>query len=328
MLKKIISLAAASSINSCSTARDSTSLQLSSQENRGKLLSYQSNQTGFDTNTYFYDSGKEVIVFDTQFTGQLAKDFMAYIRSKTTNPISHVVITHPNPDKFNGASVFQEQGAKVIASALTKNAMPGVHAYKKVFFVSAGMFTEESYPALVSVDEVFETQHDLVLKTGEKISLLELGNPGVSSNQTVALIPGINALIVGDLVHHKAHAWLEGGIVAAKATPTLTSWKATLANLPKITGQDSTLVYGGRGQTGTMAEVIPAQISYLEKAEVIVEKYLVGLGNKTSELSDPKLSQAHLASLTKKFEEAFPERNLSYLIQYGAYGLVFQKLAQ
>lgn len=55
-----------------------------------------------------------------------------------------MVITHPNPDKFNGLSAFQDAGAEVIASEATAAAMLGVQGYKKAFFVGTGMFAEET----------------------------------------------------------------------------------------------------------------------------------------------------------------------------------------
>ena len=66
-----------------------------------------------------------------------------------------MVITHPNPDKFNGAPAFQDPDAEVISSEATAAAMPGVHDYKKAGFVGMGMYTEENYPKLGTVDETF-----------------------------------------------------------------------------------------------------------------------------------------------------------------------------
>ncbi len=112
----------------------------------------------------------------------------------------------------------------MIASEATAAAMPGVHDYKRAFFVGAGMFTEATYPALGEVDETFSGEMTLDLDEGKTVELSELSEPGVSSTQTVAFIPEMDALVVGDLVHHNLHAWLEGGIVAGQATPTLDGW--------------------------------------------------------------------------------------------------------
>src|SRR5215213_4430744 len=121
----------------------------------GALYTYDSGEAGFFTKTYFYDTGQEVIAFDAQFTPELGEAAIASLREQTDNPITYLVITHPNPDKFNGAPAFQEEGAEVIASEATTDAIPGVHEYKKAGFVGMGMFTEETYPRQATVDETF-----------------------------------------------------------------------------------------------------------------------------------------------------------------------------
>ena len=163
----------------------------------GALYTYDSGEAGFFTKTYFYDTGREVVAFDAQFTPQLAEAAIASLREQTDNPITSLVITHPNPDKFNGAPAFQQEGAQVIASEATEAAIPGVHEYKKAGFVGMGMFTEETYPEQATVDETFTGTHTIELSDGKTVELSELSEPGVSSTQTVAFIPELNALIVG-----------------------------------------------------------------------------------------------------------------------------------
>lgn len=293
----------------------------------GKMYAYESDGSGFNTKNFFYDNGEEVVVFDTQFTPALAQKSIEFIRSKTKNPITAVVITHPNPDKFNGMSVFQNLGAKVIASRKTTEGMREVHEYKKYFFVNlAKMFTEETYPKLSSVDLIFDETHDLRLRNGEIISLRELSKPGVSGNQTVALVPGAQAAVVGDLVHHNAHAWLEGGIRDGKPVPTLNDWISDLRELESLLkDQPEIVVYGGRGESVKLSEAVSAQISYLKKADALVGRYVARLGAKKSELQGEKASQHHQA-LQAEFEKAFPGYGLGYMIQYGVYGLVNSRL--
>src|SRR6478609_1253331 len=117
----------------------------------GQLYTFSCDANGFNTHSLFYDDGKEVIAFDAQFTPELAKKAIAYLRTKTTNPIKWLVITHPNPDKFNGISAFKEIGATVVMSKETEKNLWAVHEYKKYYFVKmANMFTEESYPKVTA----------------------------------------------------------------------------------------------------------------------------------------------------------------------------------
>jgi glyoxylase-like metal-dependent hydrolase (beta-lactamase superfamily II) len=277
-----------------------------------KIYTFESDASGFNTKNFFYDNGQEVVVFDAQFTPETAQKSIEFIRTKTQNPITYVVVTHPNPDKFNGASAFQELGAKVISSQKTAQNISGVHAYKKYFFVEmAKMFTENSYPQEARIDITFNQKYDLRLGNGEVIKLQELSFPGVSTNQTVAIIPQANAVMVGDLVHHKVHAWLEGGIVDGKATPTINGWIADLKELASMVKKGTT-VYGGRGEVVVVEKAVPAQIDYLKKSDAVVTQFAKKSGDQTS-------------AIQSELEKDFPEYGLSYMIQYGVYGLVQSK---
>jgi len=292
----------------------------------GALYTYDSGEAGFFTKTYFYDTGSEVVAFDAQFTPELAEAAIASLREQTDNPITYLVITHPNPDKFNGAPAFQEEGAKVVASEATADAIPGVHEYKKAGFVGMGMFTEETYPQQATVDETFSDTMSLELSDGKTVELSELSKPGVSSTQTVAFIPELNALIVGDLVHHKLHAWLEGGIVNGQATPTIEDWIADLHELETtFAGDPEPTVYGGRGEPAPLAEAVDDQITYLEKADQIVTDYVAALGDKASELSGPDAGK-HYAAIQAELAEAFPDYAFPDMISFSVYGLVNSKL--
>ena len=292
---------------------------------QGRIIEFKSGPNGFDTRTFFYEGESEVVAFDSQFTPELAKQSIAHLRKFTIKPITWLIIIHPNPDKFNGASVFKDEGAKILASQATANAIPGVHAYKEYYFVEiAKMFKKGEYPQPTAVDQTFNGQMDLVLRGGERIQLRELSQPGVSNTQAVAYIQLINSLIVGDLMHYKAHAWLEGGIVDGKPTPTIEGWISGLKELASLYPQDS-LVYGGRGVTANLKTSVAEQIKYLQTAQNLVRKELKSLGAKAREFNGPNAG-AMYKRLGEKFQSKFPDYELPYMIEYGAYGLVQMEL--
>jgi glyoxylase-like metal-dependent hydrolase (beta-lactamase superfamily II) len=285
----------------------------------GSMAQFTSDAAGFDTHSYYYDTGKEVVVFDAQFTVELAEALIADIKAHTASPIKYVVISHPNPDKFNGAPAFQAMGAKVVASEATASAIPGVHEYKKYYFVEvAKSFTEATYPAEAKVDITWSGDFSLPLEGGAKVELHELTNPGVSTTQSVAYIEAEDALVVGDLVHYKAHAWLEGGIREGKADPDLGAWKLALDELMAFEGAT---VLGGRGESATVSEAVAEQKAYLDGASKIVGDYVTGLGANTSELFGEKAGE-HYAKIGDQFAAAYPDYELRYMIDYGVYGLV------
>lgn len=281
-----------------------------------ELYTFTSDQNGFDTHSYYLDTGAEVVVFDAQFTPALAEALVEDIRKNTDSPIRYLVVTHPNPDKFNGASVFRALGAEVVASKATADAIPSVHAYKRSYFIDvAGMFTEETYPAQAEIDTTFDDQLVLDLDADVEVRLQVLDNAGVSSTQTVASIPALNALVVGDLVHHRAHAWLEGGIVDGAPRPDLASWRAALDELSDF--GDAT-VYPGRGTPAPVAEAVPAQQDYLAQVENITRDYIDEHGADALLGSD---AATHHAAISERIAAAFPQHALPYMTQYSIYGL-------
>ncbi|HEU4411375.1 MAG TPA: MBL fold metallo-hydrolase [Polyangiaceae bacterium] len=285
----------------------------------GTLYTFTSDPAGFDTHSFYYDTGREVVVFDAQFTEGHARALIDDVRAHTASPITYVVITHPNPDKFQGVGPFRELGAKVVASRATGDAVPGVYAYKKGYFTTvAKTFTPESYPPPPVIDVTFSGSYELPLGGGARVELRELAHGGVTTTQTVAHVPALKALVVGDLVHHRAHAWLEGGIRGGKPDPDLGSWRAALDEL--ASGFAGTTVYGGRGEAAPVEAAVADEKAYLERVESIVREYVGSLGPRKAELAGERAAEHH-QELARRIASAFPEYALSYLIEYGVYGL-------
>jgi glyoxylase-like metal-dependent hydrolase (beta-lactamase superfamily II) len=295
----------------------------------GKLHVFTSDAAGFNTHSVWYDDGREVTVVDTQFVPAIAQALVADIQKQTKSPITRIIVSHPNPDKFNALSVFHALGAQSISSKATADAMSGVDAYKRYFWIEiAKAFTDDTYPKVQAVQSTFSGKQTIRLKSGETISLFELKNPGVSSTQTVVRIDQTGDLIVGDLVHSNNHAWLEGGIVNGKATPTLAGWKAALQELPALSkGFQNAKVYGGRGDFLPVAQTVVQQTAYLTKADAVVDAYIASLGDKKAELLDPAKQGAHHAAIQAELVKAFPSYAMADLVSYSVYGLVQQKLA-
>lgn len=283
---------------------------------------FTSDSAGFDTHSFFVDTGKEVVVFDAQFTPELAKRAIAEIQSQTASPIKYVIVTHPNPDKFNGLRAFQDLGAQAIASAATAAAIPSVHAYKKYYFVNvAKLFSEQTYPQEARIDRTFTGEYVLPLTSGHTIRLRELAHSGVTTTQTVAYVPAAKALFVGDLVHHRAHAWLEGGIVAGKAVPNLTAWKSALSELLST---PAATVYGGRGEPAAVAAAVSAQTQYLSDLEALARAYVAALGASAKTELGGANAGMHYQKLAEQAAQKYPQHALPYLIEYGVYGLLNQ----
>jgi glyoxylase-like metal-dependent hydrolase (beta-lactamase superfamily II) len=323
MKNESLALAFTLSLSGCAGSAQNTAGGASS-ASPAALHSFTSDGNGFFTHSFWYDDGQEVVVVDAQFTPAIAGALVAEIRARTRSPITRVIVTHPNPDKFNGLSVFHRLGAESIASKATALAMPGVDGYKRYFWIQiAKAFSDETYPRFEPVKTTFTGRSVITMKSGRTLSLFELAQPGVSSTQTVVRIDATGDLIVGDLVHHRTHAWLEGGIVDGAPRPSLEGWKADLRQLATLGGGK---VYGGRGEFVAVGEAVAAELSYLEQADAIVTDYVRQLGPRSSELRDAAKSKAHFMAIQDALAAAFPDYAQADLVGYGVYGLALQKL--
>lgn len=287
----------------------------------GELGQYTSDSNGFDTHTYFYDDGKEVVLIDTQFTPTLTKQFVQYVKSKTNSPITKVIVTHPNPDKFNGLSYLHKLGIESISSTEVAKDMIAVNQYKRDFWINQmQMFTAQTYPEFQQVQWQFSGKEGTInLKSGETLSLFRLENPAIASSQIVVRVNATGDLIVGDLIHYKAHAWLEGPLVNGKPTPMLHSWSKALDELYGFSNKDA-LVYGGRGEVGHLDTVVNAQKNYLNKVDTLVDGYV-----SNSIMQHHAQNKDELITLITK---TLPDYALPYMISYSIEPLLKQKNAK
>jgi len=276
------------------------------------VIGHTSGEAGFHTNTWFVVGDEGVVVVDAQFTPDEAEAALRTLREHTDKPVTHVVATHPNPDKFNGAAVFQREGAELVVSEATAAALPGVHAYKQAYFEGVGAFPEGTYPAEAQVDRTFSGT--LALTPG--VELIELSHPGVSSTQTVVRVDGRH-LVVGDLVAVDTHAWLEGGIVDGQPSPDIDAWTSALEQAGTLGSGD---LYPGRGPARAVDIAVAEQVHYLQTVDALVAEHVAPLD--PSDLTGEQAG-AHWTAITDAAATSFPEHDHAYLVTYGVYGLAF-----
>lgn len=289
----------------------------------GDLYTFTSDENGVKTHSVFYDDGEEVIVVDAQFLPSIAGQLIDTIRDKTDSPISKVIVTHPNPDKFNGLGRFKELGAQIISSGATADDLPMVHAYKKNFWVNvAGAIKERDYPELTEIDVTYSNKKVLTTKTGEHITLIQLPGDAMSSDHTVVLFNEKDALFVGDLIHNGTHAWLEGPLHNGMPQPNISAWIKTLEQLKNI---DAHKVLGGRGDWGDLESSVEKQIIYLKRVDDIIDEYIQSNEKLTTELASMETAQKHYSLITDKIKDAFPTYAMPAMIQYSVYALLKQR---
>lgn len=277
---------------------------------------------GFLTNSVWFDDGSEVTVIDTQFTPQLAEALVADIASKTRSPIRRVIVTHPNPDKFNALSVFHKLGAQSIASKATAERMPGVHAYKQYYWVQiAKSFNADTYPKLELPRTTFDKELAVPLKNGDRLTLRTLSAPGVSATQTVVRLDSTGDLVVGDLVANRTHTWMEGAVDSGQPVFDLAGWKADLRELqPLAEGKPAARLFAGRGPALPVAEAVRAQLAYLDAADAAIAMQEKALGADRTALTDPARQAPHVQAVRQHLVSAFPDYTMPDLVNYSLYG--------
>ena len=277
------------------------------------VIEFDSGAEFLNTKNYFYDNGEEVVVFDAQLTVELAKKSIAFIQSKTKNPITWVVILQPGIFQFNGVQAFQEIGARVIASTKTVAAMPAEYESKKKFFLENKSYglTSLNWPTLPVIDSVFEDSHRLELKNGQAIILKDLSKPGSSANHSVAYIAEEEAIFVSDLIQYQVHAVVEGHSQENRNIPTFQSWTDDLNELNKIFKRDPEItVYASRGKLANLPTGVFEQARYLKAAyPIILYYYTANRNNWAGNRVPAKIYQEFQAEM----EQAFPQLGLSVL---------------
>jgi glyoxylase-like metal-dependent hydrolase (beta-lactamase superfamily II) len=281
-----------------------------------------SSPEGFSTNSVWIDDGREVTVIDTQFTPQLAEALLADIAGKTRSPVRRVIVTHPNPDKFNALSVFHGAGAQSIASRETVARMAGVHAYKQYYWVTiAKTFTADGYPRLELPRTTFDQTLTVPLSNGDSLTLRTLPAAGVSATQTVVRIDSTGDLVVGDLVANRTHAWLEGAVDSGKPVFDLAGWQADLqALLPLAEGKPAARLFAGRGPALPVAQAVREQQAYLVAADAAIARQEAALGSDRSALTDPARQGLIVQAVRGELVRAFPGHAMPDLVSYSLYG--------
>ena len=90
------------------------------------------------TNSSFVIGDRSVAVIDTQVNFPSAKELLRLLRTVTDKPIEYAINTHYHWDHTNGNALFKNEGATLLASALTKDFMVRRAPRQKEFLSGRG----------------------------------------------------------------------------------------------------------------------------------------------------------------------------------------------
>jgi glyoxylase-like metal-dependent hydrolase (beta-lactamase superfamily II) len=206
---------------------------------------YTSPEKTFSTVSYWIVGETGTVLIDTQFLPKEGLDALAMAEKVSGKKVTHAIVLHPNPDKFNGTEALKARGVDVMSSSQAIYWIASVHDIRLGWF--AKDFAPD-YPSEPAKPRSFGRRTTDVELSGLAMRLHVLG-PGCSASHVVAQVG--DAVFVGDLVNPDNHAWLELG--------TIDEW---LRRLAEIRAMNPKRVFPGRGKPGGI-ELIDKQEAYL-----------------------------------------------------------------
>lgn len=259
----------------------------------GAIGTYVSTPWGFSTSSYVLEGPTGLVAIDTQFLPSAAEEMIRMAEGATKKKFVLAIVLHANPDKFNGTSVFQKHGVKVVTSSQIKALMPAIHEKRVKAFYDR---YKPDYPSELPAPDVFGDKTTELEAGGVKVKLHVMG-PGCSEAHVVAESSG--AIFAGDLVASKTHSWLEIG--------KTDEWLKRIAEMRAL---KPSRVYPGRGP-GSAASLLDDEEAYLKKAIALV----------AAEKPNAKLPEAEqdaaIARAEKAIIGAYPDYGFPVFLKIG-----------
>lgn len=172
------------------------------------LFTYQSSHDPWLTNSYYFETERGVVLFDTQTFQSSAEELWADIQQHTSGQLYGIVITHAHPDHVSGNEFFRRVApTSFIATAAGVAAELRATAHLRAATQHAE-FGDEVPGTLgpgFHPDLVFEGSLSLRFE-GLTLELSEHG-PSEARAHVTGWIPEQRALISGDLVQNRQHYW-------------------------------------------------------------------------------------------------------------------------
>lgn len=236
-----------------------------------RIGTYVSSWKGFRTSSYWIEGPEGLILIDTQFLPSAAEEMVNWAEAETGKKAVYAIILHPNPDKFNGTSVFQKRGIKVVTSEQVLKQIPKVHELRKGWFFDQ---FKPDYPSEEPKPESFGNATTELKAAGLTLKAHILGK---GCSETHVVVEFEKNVFVGDLVTIGFHSWLEQGY--------LKEWLARLAEIKNLKPE---YVRTGRGGTGDK-DSVEREEAYLKTVISIFKKYHPKKGKNLSESTLQKI---------------------------------------
>lgn len=175
----------------------------------GPLYTYTSPHDPWLTNSYYLETSRGVLLFDTQTFRSSVEQLWEQIQATTSGRLYGTVITHAHPDHFFGNEFLRSVAPQ--AFILTSRAVD--EEMRATGPLRAASLHEE-YGDEVSPTLSDETWADIIIDTDTTLQFrdltveLRLFGPSEARGHVTAWVPQLRALIAGDIVQNRQHYWL------------------------------------------------------------------------------------------------------------------------
>lgn len=214
-----------------------------------EIQSYAAKNSGIAEISVIILGEREAVLVDAQWKPSDAKE-VARMITDSGRELTHILITHGHPDHYWGLGTILETfpAAKVLAREDIRAEIANQFAAKWIHWQP---MMGDDIPLTPVIPDVLEG--DKLLLEGKEIRVIDLPANEVE-NSVVFYVPSAQALIAGDLIFSKMHAYF-----ADLNNPS--GWIEAL-QLMKTIGPIKT-VYPGHGPVGD-ADLIDEAIHYME----------------------------------------------------------------
>ena len=214
-----------------------------------EIQSYAAKNSGIAEISVVILGEQEAILVDAQWRSSDAKE-VAKMITDSGRELTHILITHGHPDHYWGLGTILEvfPTAKVLAREGVRTEIANQFAAKWIHWQP---LMGDDMPLTPVVPDVLEG--DKLLLEGKEIRIIDLP-PNEVENSVVYYVPSAQALIAGDLIFSRMHAYF-----ADLNNPS--GWIEAL-QLMKTVGPIKT-IYPGHGPVGD-ANLIDEAIHYME----------------------------------------------------------------
>ncbi len=195
----------------------------------------------FIANAGFVVTAQGVVVIDALGTPALAQRMLDQIRRITTQPVSHVIVTHYHPDHFYGLQTFKAMGARIIAHRAARDYLHSEQAQARLAASRQTMAPwVDNQTRLIDADDWLDAER--TLSVGGVLFQIKPMGPAHTPEDLVVYLPEKKLLFAGDLVF--------GNRVPFVGQSDSGQWAKALDALLSF---DATVIVPGHGPASTQA---------------------------------------------------------------------------